>query len=127
MRSRTRHAGGVQPHWDKECDGNAEPVDEISVLPNGTVRYPPGADPVGHVPYFLELTDIDREILAGTTVPLTFTFAGAGPETVDAMVQSHPREEVDGLRACTDDRLTEAPEAEGPAGSALRFPGWVDK
>jgi copper(I)-binding protein len=96
----TTHAQDVEQRWDEGCDGTAERVAALPLVPGGTVPSPAGVDEIGRLPYHLVLTDITTTTREGTTIPLTFTFAEAEPETVDAMVQSHPHETVDGLRAC---------------------------
>ncbi|HEX2131221.1 MAG TPA: copper chaperone PCu(A)C [Actinophytocola sp.] len=109
----TTHADNVRQHWDEGCDGTAEQVESIPLLPDGTVPAPVEVNgwvnDVGRLPYHLELIGITTTIREGTTIPLTFTFAGTGPEgirtTIDAMVQSHPHQAVDGLRACVPEPL----------------------
>ena len=100
----TSHARDVTQHWDEGCDGTAERVDAIPLLPAGTVPSPVGVNDVGRLPYHLMLNDLTTTVREGTTIPLTFTFAGGGAAgirtTIDVMVQSHPHETVDGLRAC---------------------------
>ncbi|RZQ64560.1 copper chaperone PCu(A)C [Amycolatopsis suaedae] len=85
-------ARAVRMRWDRACDGAAEPVLSIP-LRGGEVPSPSGTPVTGHLPYYLTISDFNREVPAGTTVPLTFTFAHAGEVTLQAKVQ--PRDDSD--------------------------------
>ncbi|WP_447002527.1 copper chaperone PCu(A)C [Saccharothrix isguenensis] len=78
---RTGAATRVELRADRDCDGVAEPVDRVEVPTEGTADEPVSA-------YELRIVDFTREVLAGTTVPLTFVFEDAGETTVDAMVEA---------------------------------------
>ncbi|RZQ61430.1 copper chaperone PCu(A)C [Amycolatopsis suaedae] len=95
----TGHAREVRINWDQHCDGTAEPVTALP-LRNGGVPGPADRAVTGHLPYHLTLVGFTREVLAGTTVPLTFTFARAGTVTVDAMVQPRDPSDAPGAYAC---------------------------
>lgn len=80
-------ARSVEIRWDKDCDGQAQTVSALPVQSEF-----PGLDKAsGGVPpfdsYYGRLVDFRQQVLAGTTVPVTFTFAKAGQVTVDAQVQ----------------------------------------
>ncbi|SFO99450.1 Copper(I)-binding protein [Amycolatopsis arida] len=94
----------VKLRWDRDCDGTAEPVDGLPITANGTVPGPPGRDVTGHLPYFVEVVEFTQPVLAGTSMPVTFTFERAGDITVPAKVQ--PREPIDepARYACVDVR-----------------------
>ena len=80
-------AGTTQIRWDDDCDGVATAVPALTLKPvQPNLAYsPPGVPPFDA--YHLRLVDINREVLAGTTIPLTFTFDRAGTVTVQAPVQ----------------------------------------
>jgi len=62
--------------------------------------------------YRIRLVDLNREIAAGTTVPVTFRFARAGAITVAAAVQpSVPRAEP-------STRCVPGPDRSDPSGAA---------
>ncbi|MFI5615226.1 copper chaperone PCu(A)C [Amycolatopsis sp. NPDC051903] len=75
-------------HWDRGCDGIAEEVGRLPVTASGGVPVPPGASQYRHGPYYVQLTALLREALAGTTLPVSFTFERAGTVSVAAKVQS---------------------------------------
>ena len=73
-------------HWDSACDGTAEPVTSVPV-PAGTTGVDVGpADERRHQPYYAVVTGLRDLTVAGTTLPMTFTFAQAGAVEVDALV-----------------------------------------
>ncbi|MEV1119267.1 copper chaperone PCu(A)C [Actinosynnema sp. NPDC049800] len=78
---RSGAATRVELHADRDCDGTSEPVDRIEVPAEGATAGAASA-------YHLRLVDFTREVLAGTTVPLTFVFERAGETTLDAMVEA---------------------------------------
>jgi copper(I)-binding protein len=103
-------AASAEIHWDKDCDGVAQTVPALPVQSEF-----PGLDKAsGGVPpfdsYYGRLVDFKQQVLAGTSVPVTFTFADAGQVTVQALVQpsSAPRPAPTALCA--------APAASSPAG-----------
>lgn len=98
---RTDSAARVELLADRDCDGEAEPVDRVEVPAGGAV------DEQGSVgtAYRLRITDFTREVLAGTTVPLTFTFEDAGETTVEAPVE-----------ASRDGDVPPPPDCAGPTG-----------
>jgi copper(I)-binding protein len=80
-------ASRMEIRWDRGCDGTAEPVDELPLAANvGGPADPsrPGADESAS--YHLRVIDVTREILVGTTVPMTFRFARAGEITLQVPV-----------------------------------------
>lgn len=81
---RTDNAARVELMADRDCDGSSERVDRIRLPADGTAPEPGGADTA----YYLRIVDFTREVPAGTTVPLTFTFAEAGQTTLDVPVAS---------------------------------------
>ncbi|TQM84449.1 uncharacterized protein DUF461 [Saccharothrix saharensis] len=81
---RTDLAQRVEMIADPDCDGERERVSSIVVPPEGAVNEPGSP----HSAYHLRIVDFRREVLAGTTVPLVFTFRDAGEVTVDAMVEA---------------------------------------
>jgi copper(I)-binding protein len=81
----------VEIRWDRACDGTAEVVPALPLVPAGPDVQPTG-DPGSQlaVPfddYHLRLVDLTREVLAGTTVPVTFEFEDAVGVTVDVPVR----------------------------------------
>ena len=80
--------------WDNDCDGRYTTVDRLILRPAVPTGKPgPSAVPVFDA-YRLRLVDLQREVMAGTTVPITFRFDHAGAVTVDVPVQpSVPRAE----------------------------------
>jgi copper(I)-binding protein len=81
---RTDAATGVELWADRDCDGVGEQVDRIEVPAEGAVDQPGGVDSA----YHLRIVGFTRDVLAGTTVPLTFLFEHAGETTLDAMVEA---------------------------------------
>jgi hypothetical protein len=103
----------VEIRWDDDCDGVAQAVPALEVQPEF-----PGLDNAsGGVPsfdaYFGRLVDFHQQVLAGTTVPVTFTFAAAGQVTVEALVQPSgaPRPAPTGL--CHQPSASAAPVRPG--------------
>lgn len=81
---RTRSADQVELRSDTDCDGTAETVPRIGVPAEGAVNEPGSVDSA----YHLRVVDFSEEVLAGTTVPLTFIFEDAGEVEVDALVEA---------------------------------------
>ncbi|MEU0529016.1 copper chaperone PCu(A)C [Amycolatopsis tolypomycina] len=81
-------AAAVTLHWDRSCDGTAEQVSRLPLPAENGVPVVPGASGVRHGPYYAELSDLRRDVLA-TTLPTAFTFVHAGTVTVAAKVH-HP-------------------------------------
>ncbi|GAA3463627.1 copper chaperone PCu(A)C [Saccharothrix longispora] len=79
----TDSAAGVELLADRDCDGRSERVDRIRLPAEGAVVEPGSVDTA----YHLRIVDFTREVLAGTTIPLTFTFADAGRTTLDVPVE----------------------------------------
>lgn len=75
------------------------PVSSIP-LHRGSVPAPLGKEVFGHLPYYLTVRGFGQEVLAGTTVPLTFTFADAGTGTVQANVQEREERDKAARYAC---------------------------
>jgi copper(I)-binding protein len=107
-------AASVEIRWDDDCDGAARTVSALPLQP----AFPGLTEASGGVPpfdaYYGRLVDFKQQVLAGTTVPVTFTFADAGQVTVEALVQpsSAPRP--------APTALCQAPSA--PAASARPSP-----
>lgn len=79
------YAAEVEIWWDRACDGTAEPVPELPLAAGRAAAAPETATAAAPFDaYHLRLVGFTRRILAGTTVPLTFTFASAG--TLDLVV-----------------------------------------
>ncbi|GGS30859.1 MULTISPECIES: copper chaperone PCu(A)C [Actinokineospora] len=88
-------------HWDAECDGTAEAVRTVP-LPPGTTGVDVGPpDERRHQPYYLTVTGLDDLTVAGTTLPMSFTFAQAGTVEVDAMVAIDRPRPTDYEYACS--------------------------
>ena len=80
-------ARATEIRWDSDCDGVAQAVASLPLQPTSPV---PNESPAGVLPfdaYFARLLDLDRQVLAGTTIPVTFVLERAGSLTVDALVQ----------------------------------------
>lgn len=73
-------AAEARLRWDRDCDGLIQPVDSLPLLANGSVPYSEA--------YLVELLEFERPVLAGTSIPVTFTFRDIGTVTVDAMVEA---------------------------------------
>ena len=80
-------AGMTQIHWDEDCDGTSIDVPALILRPvqSNLNSTPPGVPPFDA--YHVQLMALNREVLAGTTIPVTFTVYRAGYVTVDALVQ----------------------------------------
>ncbi|MEU4426581.1 copper chaperone PCu(A)C [Actinoplanes sp. NPDC024001] len=92
-------ADAVVIRHDDDCDGHAEPVPALPLRP---VEPHPNASSDGVSPfaaYHGQVVDLNRQVMAGTTIPVTFVFERAGPITVDAFVQpsTAPRPAPSGL------------------------------
>ncbi|MEU4214141.1 copper chaperone PCu(A)C [Actinoplanes sp. NPDC026623] len=76
-----------QVRWDDDCDGTATVVPALVLRPAkpNLAQSPPGVPPFDA--YHARLVGLNRAVLAGTTIPVTFTFDDAGSVTVDALVQ----------------------------------------
>jgi copper(I)-binding protein len=97
-------AAAVTLHWDQACDGTAEEVSRLPLPAGNGVPVVPGASGTRHGPYYAELTDLGRDVLA-TTLPVTFTFAHAGTVTVAAKVHHPIPSDVPAPLECLD-RMT---------------------
>jgi copper(I)-binding protein len=91
VRASSTVATTVEIRWDRSCDGTAEVVPDLPLVPAGPDVQPTG-DPsspaaVPFDDYHLRLVDLTSEVLAGTTVPVTFEFEDAGRVTVDVPVR----------------------------------------
>lgn len=93
---RTDLAQRVEMLADPDCDGDREQVPSIAVPPEGVVNEPGSL----HSAYHLKIVDFNREVLAGTTVPLVFTFRDAGEVTVEAMVEATDDGDVPPPQTC---------------------------
>ncbi len=81
---RTPVATDVEIFWDRDCDGAGEKVAQLPLSANGGVTGAAGDE----LAYHLRLVDFSNEVLAGTTVPVTFEFDRAGETTLDAVVEA---------------------------------------
>lgn len=90
---RTDHAQRVEILADRDCDGDREQVSSIVVPPEGQPGRLSSA-------YHLKIVDFNREVLAGTTVPLTFAFEDAGEVVVEAMVEASDDGDVPPPQVC---------------------------
>ncbi len=94
VRVSSPQAAEVEILWDGDCDGTSEVVPSLRLPagapPDTSVQQAPSA-PAGQPldVYSLRLVDLRGEVLAGTAVPVTFTFANAHPVTVDVPVRPH--------------------------------------
>ncbi len=79
---RSGDARQVVMRADRDCDGTSEEVGSLTVPVDdaGLGR--------GGLAYHLVLVDFTDEVLAGTTVPVDFTFRDAGSTRVSAMVEA---------------------------------------
>lgn len=80
--------------WDADCDGEMQAVPALPLRPAGpaVVQSPAGIPPFDA--YHVRLVDLTRQVIAGTSIPVTFTFERAGQITMEAHVQpSIPRAE----------------------------------
>lgn len=80
-------AANAEIRWDSDCDGAFETIPTLPLRPAGLapVQTPAGIPPFDA--YHVRLVNIDRGIIAGTTIPVTFTFQRAGKVTMEAIVQ----------------------------------------
>ncbi|WP_274534365.1 copper chaperone PCu(A)C [Saccharothrix sp. CB00851] len=82
---RTDSGAQVELMADRDCDGTSERVDHIRLPAGGAAETGSGGVDAA---YHLRIVDFTREVPAGTTVPLTFTFAEAGQTTLDVPVKT---------------------------------------
>jgi len=79
----------VHIHWDRSCDGEAEAVDALPLIPQeGGVPAAPAAHPFDA--YHLQIIDLNETVRSGTHIPLVLTFHRSGELQVQAPVE--PRE-----------------------------------
>jgi copper(I)-binding protein len=85
-------AADTQLLWDHNCDGNVDRVPEIPLPPAGpdpqTTTLPTAANVLEA--YWVVLTDLNRDVLAGENVDVTFTFAQAPPVTLAVPIRPGP-------------------------------------
>ena len=81
---RTPVAADVEIYWDRDCDGAGEQVERLPLGADDGVTGAAGDE----LAYHLRLVDFSQEVLAGTTVPVTFEFDRAGETTLDAIVEA---------------------------------------
>ncbi|PRY20204.1 hypothetical protein CLV70_12585 [Pseudosporangium ferrugineum] len=100
---RSPYAADAQIRWDDECDGQATTVPALTLQPlQPNIREsPPGVPPFDA--YHGQLVNLNREILAGSTIPVTFAFDRAGTVTVDALVQPGNAARPEPSNRCRDE------------------------
>ncbi|HEY6744353.1 MAG TPA: copper chaperone PCu(A)C [Mycobacteriales bacterium] len=79
-------ARSVEIRRDEDCDGTAEVLPRLALPAQVDRTSPPNAPGPTRARYFLRLVDLVDTVPAGASVPLTFTFTGAGTTTVQAKV-----------------------------------------
>lgn len=99
---RTPVAGDVEIFWDRDCDGSGEKVPELSLAANDGVTGEAGEE----LAYHLRVVDFSDEVLAGTTVPVTFEFDRAGETTVDTIIETAGDGDDSALPSCAPDQIT---------------------
>lgn len=102
---RTPVAANIEIVWDRECDGSIETTPQLPLVADGGVAGEAGNE----LAYHLRVTDFSEEVLAGTTVPVTFEFERAGETTVDTMVESAGDGDDGKLPSCAPASSTTAP------------------
>jgi copper(I)-binding protein len=97
----TPSARRVDIHWDRDCDGDAERVRRLPLRPTnaGQLTPVPAAGPFDR--YHLRVVELRQPVLAGTTVPLTFTFERAGRLDTAALVLPSDAPMPEPSRVCT--------------------------
>ncbi|TDD55270.1 copper chaperone PCu(A)C [Saccharopolyspora elongata] len=111
--ARSEQAQRVLLRWDRACDGEAEVVDRIPLIPQGSVPVGPGQLPGGGTPYSLEIDGFKQVVRPGTTFPITLTFEQAGEVTVEAKVQPTRVGDEPPPAACPAGTSTPQPPVEG--------------
>ncbi len=71
---------------DRDCDGQVEPVDELTLAAQEPVRTPAPGVPDGLQRSAVEVL-LDQRLLAGETAAVTFRFRNAGSGTVQVPVE----------------------------------------
>ncbi|MCX2948873.1 copper chaperone PCu(A)C [Lentzea sp. NEAU-D7] len=99
---RTPVAGDVEIRWDRDCDGSGEKVQELPLAADGGVTGVAGEQ----LAYHLRVLNFSEEVIAGTTVPVTFEFDRAGETTVDAIIETTGDGDDGPLPSCTPDEIT---------------------
>lgn len=96
------YARAVRIRWDSDCDGSAQPVRRLPLAPAGQAPgTPPEPAALPFDPYHLVLQDLTREVLAGTSIPVVFTFQTAGEVQMDVPVQPSNASRPEPNRGCT--------------------------
>lgn len=106
-------ADTTQIRWDADCDGTGTDVAALTLRPvqPNPATAPPGVPPFDA--YHVQLLALNQEILAGTTIPVTFAFDRAGSVTVEALVQPS-----NAVRPEPSNRCHTGPSAAPSAGTA---------
>jgi copper(I)-binding protein len=96
-------AGSTRIRWDADCDGESTVVPALTLRPvqPNAAKSPPGIPPFDA--YHVQLVALNRAVLAGTTIPVTFTFDRAGSVTVEALVQPSNAVRPEPSNRCHDD------------------------
>lgn len=90
----------VEIHWDRGCDGTAETLPRLELPAHIDLTSPPNARSPGRADYFLRLIETTKPVLAGSAVPLTFTFTHAGSITMSAPVDAPGTSRSEAPRPC---------------------------
>lgn len=83
----TAAATAVEIRWDDDCDGTFDTVPGLALAPAEPAATDPSRAAVPADAYHLRLVGMTREVLAGTTIDVTFHFQYAGEVTMAALVQ----------------------------------------
>lgn len=99
---RTPVATDVEILIDRDCDGTGEEVTELPLGANDGVTGVAGEQ----LAYHLRVVGFSEEVLAGTSMPVTFEFERAGQTTVDAVVEAAGDGDGGPLPSCEGDEVT---------------------
>lgn len=83
----TPQADRVDIFWDQDCDGTPALVTQLPLASADPVPDPASPAAAPFADYHLRLVNLHQQVPAGTTIPLTFTFARAGTLRTAAYVQ----------------------------------------
>jgi copper(I)-binding protein len=111
-------ADRVEIRWDRDCDGWAEAVGVLPMLPANPGPREEASLARPFDPYHLRLVDLRQEVLAGTVVPLVLTFAEAGDHRTAAYVLPPDARLVEPRRRCDRD-TTPGQRTAAPSGASM--------